>query len=591
MSDPNLTQVPAHPVGPTPRVRPVLPQQTCRPEKCETRIHIGVFFDGTGNNRFEHEPLKKQSNVARLFRAFPDDPFEGYFPVYVPGIGTQFPEIGEIEPATFGAAFGAGGDGRINFGLLHVINSVHRAISPSARRYVADGTIKALCRNSARRRVHTRGGSQLTPLAETVDAAALRAVGMDAKGGLLLDNGGGSAHRLAFFKKASAAIAEKVNQSDKPKLTEVFIDVFGFSRGAAQARTFCNWLCEIFDGSNLCGVPATIRFLGLFDSVASVGLPTSSGVGTDGHASWADAPLLRIPAAVKNCVHFVAMHENRGSFPAELVRVAGTLPANCHEYMFPGMHSDVGGGYKPNEQGRGPNGRDEEKLSLLPLEAMYMAATTALVPLDKALARDGEYDPFKVADNVRAAFSAFMADRQKPRRVRDWLLEYLAWRYQMRHTYMGLAWAARAAAAKGDREALRDLAGANQRLLDDVASFEGLAALPPRTLLEDPGSPEGRARARHSVRIGSLEREASEVYELVRVAAPTKADAALLFANYCHDSYAGFRPFDQVKVFGWDPVPGSWEAEGYLRWRRRYEGDDERLTRHMPIEQLETSLA
>src|SRR5690606_2151804 len=106
---------------------------------------------------------------------------------------------------------------------------------------------------------------------------------------------------------------------------------------------------------------------GLFDSVASVGLPTSSGIGTDGHASWADAPHLRVPPAVKNCVHFVAMHENRGSFPVELVRVAGVLPANCCEYMFPGMHSDVGGGYAPHDQGRGPNGRDDEKLSLLPL--------------------------------------------------------------------------------------------------------------------------------------------------------------------------------------------------------------------------------
>ncbi|TAK73267.1 MAG: hypothetical protein EPO12_22650, partial [Aquabacterium sp.] len=47
-----------------------------------------------------------------------------------------------------------------------------------------------------------------------------------------------------------------------------------------------------------------------------------------------------------------------------------------------------------------------------------------------------------------------------------------------------------------------------------------------------------------------------------------------------HDSYAGFRPFDQLNILGWDPVPGSWESEGYFRWRRRYEGSDTRYTRN-----------
>jgi len=582
MSDPNFTRVPAHPVGPTPGIDRVVPAIPCRAEKCETRLHISVFFDGTGNNRYEHEPLLKQSNVARLFRAYPDDPMGGYFRMYVPGIGTRFPEIGEDEPATFGAAFGEGGDGRINFGLLHVINSIHRAVSPSGRRYAMDHTVRALCRNGTRKRIHTRSGTNLTQLADVTDAAALRHVGMETKGGLLLSNTGTSLHRLAFFKKATREIAQKVRDAEKPKLVEIFIDVFGFSRGAAQARTFCNWLSEIFDDSHLCGVPATIRFLGLFDSVASVGIPTSSNVGTDGHASWADASLLRVPAGVKNCVHYVAMHENRGSFPVELVRVAGVLPANCHEYMFPGMHSDVGGGYSPNEQGRGPNARDDEKLSLLPLETMYGAATAALVPLNKRLARDGDYDPFTVADSMRAAFTAFMSARQQSRRIRDWLSEYLVWRYQVRHSYMTLAWADRANGEGGDDESLEDLRGANRCLLDDVAAFEGLAELREQGGFHHPRSAVAQARGRHAARIRSLEREAREVYELVRAAGAASSEASTLFADYCHDSYAGFRPFDKVKVYGWDPVPGSWEPQGYLRWRRRYEGDDLQLTRHGP---------
>jgi hypothetical protein len=54
---------------------------------------------------------------------------------------------------------------------------------------------------------------------------------------------------------------------------------------------------------------------------------------------------------------------------------------------------------------------------------------------------------------------------------------------------------------------------------------------------------------------------------------------ARLFRYLCHDSYAGFRPFDAVRPLGIDIIPGSWEAQGYLRYRRRYEGNDRQITR------------
>lgn len=53
-----------------------------------------------------------------------------------------------------------------------------------------------------------------------------------------------------------------------------------------------------------------------------------------------------------------------------------------------------------------------------------------------------------------------------------------------------------------------------------------------------------------------------------------------LFANYCHDSYAGFKPFDAPVVAGID-APGTWEPEGYLRYRVRFEGNDTRLTQEV----------
>lgn len=113
----------------------------CRAERCEISIHIGLFFDGTGNNQdwvenpsvnwrqglvdwWSKKPrntltqLQRRcdSNVARLFRAYPDNRVEGYFPAYIPGVGTPFKDIGEHEPIGLGAAFGAGGMGALTSG-------------------------------------------------------------------------------------------------------------------------------------------------------------------------------------------------------------------------------------------------------------------------------------------------------------------------------------------------------------------------------------------------------------------------------------------------------------------------------------------
>lgn len=498
----------------------------------------------------------------------------GLYPTYIPGVGTPFAEIGEIDSKSLGAAFGAGGDGRINFGLLHVINSLHRAALPNSQRYIPPDTVKALCRNGVRRMTTNRTGTQRSPLESPEDEAALRRVGMDAIGGLLLDSWGNAPQRKAFFKRVAADVGKKIQAVTRPKPVEIFIDVFGFSRGAAEARVFTNWLLEMFEGDTLCGVPAAVRFLGLFDTVASVGLPTEFGWGANGHASWGDPANLRISPAVKNCVHYMAMHENRGSFPSEQVRLHGALPANCQEFMFPGMHSDVGGGYSPAEQGRGPSGRDEEKLSQLPLEAMYQAARAALVPVDSRLARDGNYDPFKVSDSIRQVFNAFMAARQKSQPVREWLFEYLAWRYQVRLRYLDLPWHERAGASER-----ADLQGANQRLLDDV---EALSAYRPGVAWDEPAGGLETEQQRHAARVRSLAPEAREVWQRAQSRGPIDVGAATLFADYVHDSYAGFRPFDQVKVLGFDPIPGSWETEGYLRWRRRYEGSNDRLTQVAP---------
>ncbi|SIO69425.1 hypothetical protein SAMN05444172_5710 [Burkholderia sp. GAS332] len=78
-----------HPLGPTPGVGPVLPTVIQRTEHCEIPVHISLFFDGTGNNKDWSDEddchvgsgtqlqRRKESNVARPFYAYSDDPLRG----------------------------------------------------------------------------------------------------------------------------------------------------------------------------------------------------------------------------------------------------------------------------------------------------------------------------------------------------------------------------------------------------------------------------------------------------------------------------------------------------------------------------------
>nr|WP_137938670.1 DUF2235 domain-containing protein [Chitinivorax sp. B] len=165
---------------------------------------------------------------------------------------------------------------------------------------------------------------------------------------------------------------------NKPVIRSVRVSVYGFSRGAAEARAFCNWLLEAY-GNGVAGIPLQIDFLGIFDTVASVGI-AHSAPGGDGHFAWASEANLRVPPAVRRCVHLASVHEVRGSFPLDSI---GSAP-NCKEVFYPGVHSDVGGGYPPNDQGRalgeGAVG-DARKLSQISLAQMYRESLIAGVPL------------------------------------------------------------------------------------------------------------------------------------------------------------------------------------------------------------------
>jgi Uncharacterized alpha/beta hydrolase domain (DUF2235) len=316
------------------------------PTTCQQCLTLGFFFDGTGNNLDADVGTMQHSNVARLFQSHPlDDSVLNRFSFYVPGLGTYFSEIGDRGNTTRGRGMGHMGQDRINWA----------------------------------------------------------------------------------FKKFDEVIKQAEARAQNPtnKILSIKVSVFGFSRGATAARAFVRDLaqrCNVKSGEYRLkqgDYPVEVIFLGIFDTVASVGMPMSgnntpgatslgwyatqttvdvrAGSPTngilamafgepgadpapgsfDGHASWADG--LEVPALVKRCVHMVSGHEMRNSFPVDSALFGQRYPDGVAEMVYPGVHSDVGGGYQPGEGAR--SAHPGEMLSLIPLRAMHQEARSAGVPL------------------------------------------------------------------------------------------------------------------------------------------------------------------------------------------------------------------
>lgn len=332
--------------------------------ECKKPVWISCFFDGTGNNYFEDgkgstdASKTSYSNVAKLWRfASPrDGELDRTYSIYAQGVGTPFAEVGDtgtgIDKAT-GMANAAKGQARIGWVLEE-------------------------------------------------------------------------------FKKRVDMHMPHVNQ--------INVAVFGFSRGSAEARAFVHQLAAkcgqigenlVWTHSNGHGVNQPPRlvfyYMGILDTVASVGyggsriekaLPlavagtlapigmvaggTLRAIDDGGHAAWAKD--LSIPSYVRFCEHFVASHEVREKFPSDSVRQNLAIPQNCRETFYPGMHSDVGGGYSPITQ----EGRTNE-LANIPLCNLYLSAYAAGVPFKtpaEVIASAGAL--FNISDDLQKCFENYM---------------------------------------------------------------------------------------------------------------------------------------------------------------------------------------
>ena len=174
------------------------------------------------------------------------------------------------------------------------------------------------------------------------------------------------------------------------------INIIGFSRGAAMSREFANMIHDKYPN-------AKINFLGLFDTVAQVGVPNDS--------NYNPGINLNVPDNVGFVAHAVARDEKRELFPLTSIVTGyggkqfgvglydGVVPFlrprkyesseykefkanNYWEKPFSGAHSDVGGGYA-------------DGTNMQALRWMYSAAQAHGVSLDwrskEFQARQGVY--------------------------------------------------------------------------------------------------------------------------------------------------------------------------------------------------------
>lgn len=328
---------------------------------CKKPVWISCFFDGTGNNyekdgKGEKKPdLTKYSNIAKLSKFAHlglEDKTPRVYNFYAPGVGTPFPEIGDS---------GQGID---------------------------------------------------------------KSIGM-------ANAGYGQARLDWMFGKMKGAIGKHT-----PHISQINVAIFGFSRGAALARVFVRLLCNecVLIGDDLAwaknGEPVklVIYYLGILDTVASVGyggsriesvarrtvpymlppvfsVPILAGLANaddGGHYGWAKD--ISIPKCVRHCDHFIAGHEVREKFPSDSTRVNRQVPFNVREMLYPGMHSDVGGGYENNYQ----EGR-ANMLANIALCNLYFSAYSHGVPFktpEQIQADAGAQ--FEISEDLQNAFNHYL---------------------------------------------------------------------------------------------------------------------------------------------------------------------------------------
>ncbi|CAJ1803235.1 hypothetical protein HLBENOHH_01112 [Aeromonas dhakensis] len=284
-----------------------------------TTLRIGVFFDGTANNTFNHEKGKNALEAA-LAKCSPQEQaalleqcFEGTLPD-----GLNNSEKNDVT----------------NIGKAHRLYLPPTETAPTVAVYV-EGIGTAKGQNDTKAGAGADKGE--TSSASRVEQACRTQI-------------------VAKIKEQLSEILPSIECIHK-----VEFDVFGFSRGASAARQFVNLIDQKGDHPlveamvNAPDIPLKagfdwssrddmrIQFVGLFDTVVSSYL-------------WGKRSVTLAPDCAERVVHIVAADEWRYHFDLTRIKnMASDLPATFTEVIIPGAHTDIGGGYYSRWSLRDPN--------------------------------------------------------------------------------------------------------------------------------------------------------------------------------------------------------------------------------------------
>jgi hypothetical protein len=539
-----------------PRERPLFAHPA---DACKTNLFFGFFFDGTKNNYVLAENGKNHSNVARLYDCYPGLSVPGvlpaytdwqykpanyshFFKVYIPGVASPFKEIndsGEGLELTRGAAMGYRGEARIVWTLIQAINNLHR--------YFLKAPLVS--------------PSETASLISQIDLSAQsrRAMGPDPLFGSNASSKRTRQHFEKILRRLHGAISQhwpdkstgRPKKIDPGMVQTIHVSIFGFSRGATQARAFANWLIELCkldarlsgrgDAMTLGAFKLELDFMGLFDTVASVGAGNTFGSSRlgkmfDGHDAWADAEgALRIPDGVR-CVHLVAAHEVRRSFPLDSIAVGLAMPNNCEEVVFPGVHSDLGCGYCPCEQGRGVDPDGADMLARVPLVYMYKLARLAGVPLKLELASEVARRRFAITPATIVALNTFLGvavNKFGPLRIimREQAKLQIQWRLA-RRVGGSVPLESSQSFARATAFDQNDLHSANLEFEKEIAAFEAWLAAKGQGFVPKAQSPGFD---------NEYENEWEEIATWWNKGLPPSQAVLSFFDEYVHDSRAWFK--------------------------------------------------
>ena len=404
---------------------------------CGRIWHVAFFFDGVGRNIDRDATDCRLSNIARLFRAYPDEQKNTgdtcYNKFYFSGMGTAYHDdsVDNIH-----ALMDIGLD---NF--LEDMKSLPEDTISDAGESVIKGEkkwtdvlgnlledlnnpvewVKGIGKMAAKS--VGKAGIESTPWLR--DSEAMSAYFMT-----------GEPVRLEAAKRLFKKFYTENMKGDVP-IKKISVSLYGFDLGATLARKFLdNFLKEVClknkeKKHQYKNALVDIAFIGLFD--CSRHSPTSSNNGLDYFFMWLGLPGKMIgsvlgekaidqdsplPDVVNNALHLVAAHERRPWRGLYLLgKKTDTANKKYREELLPGCSEDIGGGLKPDEQ------KPSAELCRVALYNMYHAACQAGVPFPDFDTLD-QYDTkvasyFIMNDAVQGGSVNYWVSRYQREEVKD----------------------------------------------------------------------------------------------------------------------------------------------------------------------------